>query len=278
MQTQRIHRTTSADGTEIAALVAGEGPPIVLVHGAFGGGDTTWTTLLPLLTERFTCHAMSLRGRVPSGPSDDLSRDRLVDDVIAMAESIGEPVGLLGLSSGALLSLGAAERSTAPAVIAAYEPPTVELLVGDLGETFQQVVERVIQTAEDGRPAEAAEIFVRAVTNDAEFRSITEQGLIDAIVPNVDTQVREFPQVLGAPPPGPTDPGELARITAPVVLLQGTQSEPGTWFPDGIRHCAEHIPNARVVTIDGAGHLGPIVEPDAVAPVVIDAFSDVLGR
>lgn len=157
MSTERIHRTVSADGTEIAALVSGEGPPVVLVHGAFGSGETSWVPLLPHVTDRYTCYSMSLRGRVPSGPADDLSRDRSIDDVVAIAESIGEPVGLLGLSSGALLSLAAAERSDAVAAVAAYEPPVFELLVDDLGAAFGERVERVTQIAGDGRLAEAAE-------------------------------------------------------------------------------------------------------------------------
>ncbi len=276
MDTEHIHRTVSRDGTEIAARVSGDGPPVVLVHGAFGGADTTWISLLPFLTDRYTCYAMSLRGRAPSGSADDHSRDRLVDDVVAVAESIGQTVGVLGLSSGALLALAAAERSDALGAVAAYEPPVFELLDGELGAAFEDTVARVTQAAADGRPADAAETFLRVVTNDDEFAAISEVGLVDAVVPNVDVQVREFPQVIGAPPPSPTEPGELAKIAAPVLLLQGTRSEPASWFPDGIRHCADHIRTARVTTIDGAGHLGPILEPGAVAAELVDFFTDAL--
>lgn len=278
MNAGHIHRTESADGTEIAAAVSGDGPPVVLVHGAFGSGETSWVPLLPHLTDRYTCYAMSLRGRSPSGPSDDLSRDRSIDDVVAVAESIGEPIGLLGLSSGAFLSLAAAERSDAIAAVAAYEPPVFELLVDDLGAAFGETVERVTRIAQDGELAEAAETFLRVVTNDDEFAAISELGLPEMVVPNVEVQVREFPQFIGAPQPGPTDPGQLAAISAPVMLLQGTRSEPDTWFPDGVRYCADHIPNARIATIEGAGHLGPILEPAAVADAAIAFFAETLER
>jgi hypothetical protein len=47
---------------------------------------------------------MSLRGRGLSGPSGNLSRERLVQDATVFIDGIGEPVGVVGLSSGALLS------------------------------------------------------------------------------------------------------------------------------------------------------------------------------
>jgi hypothetical protein len=34
-----VHRTISADGTEIAGRVHGQGPPLVLVHGGLGDGE-----------------------------------------------------------------------------------------------------------------------------------------------------------------------------------------------------------------------------------------------
>jgi pimeloyl-ACP methyl ester carboxylesterase len=268
MHTERIHRTTSADGTEIAARVHGHGPPVVMVHGAFGSGETSWVSLLPFLTDRFTCYTMSLRGRGLSGPGDDLARDRLVDDVVAVAESLGEAVGMIGLSSGALLSLAAAERSDAVGAVAAYEPPVFERLTDETGAVVQATIESVSEVAARGRPADAAELFLRVVTNDDEFEAIAALGLFDAVAPNVPVQVREFPEVIAAPPPSITDPAELARITAPVLLLQGTRSQPDPWFADGVRHCADHIHGAQVVAIEGAGHLGPIVRPEAVATEV----------
>ena len=63
MNEKRIHRAVSADGTEIAGRVVGEGPALVLVHGGIGHGDLAWEALLPHLTDRFTCYLPSIRGR-----------------------------------------------------------------------------------------------------------------------------------------------------------------------------------------------------------------------
>lgn len=58
-----IHRAVSADGTEISGRVHGQGPPLVLVHGALHDGDIAWSALVSHLTERFTCFLPSLRSR-----------------------------------------------------------------------------------------------------------------------------------------------------------------------------------------------------------------------
>lgn len=97
---EQIHRTKSADGTEIAATVHGQGPPLVFVHGAMDDGTLQWKPAVPYLADQFTCHVMSVRNRGRSGHSEDLSPPRLVEDVAAYASSVGEPVGLVGLSIG----------------------------------------------------------------------------------------------------------------------------------------------------------------------------------
>ena len=62
----RAERLVSSDGTPIAVWRSGEGPPLVLVHGA-AADHTRWRPVLPALEERFTVLAMDRRGRGGSG-------------------------------------------------------------------------------------------------------------------------------------------------------------------------------------------------------------------
>ncbi len=265
MSNDRIHRATSDDGTEIAGRVHGQGPPLVLVHGALADGDTAWTPLLPFLSNRFTCYAMSTRNRGLSGESDDLSPPRLIQDVAAFAESIGEPVGLMGLSGGALLSLGAARSSGAVSAVAAYEPPIFEVITEAVFRRFTDTIARMTELTADGELAGAAQTFVEFVTNEEELASVAEMDFFEALAPNVLVQLREFQQMRDYDGPAPTAPEELAKITAPVLLLHGTRSNPPNWFTDGVDHVASHVTNAHVRKITGAGHLAPIVEPERTA-------------
>lgn len=63
MTEDRIHRTRSDDGNEIAARVHGDGPPLVFVHGGLGDDQLGWASVVPWLTGQFTCYTMSTRGR-----------------------------------------------------------------------------------------------------------------------------------------------------------------------------------------------------------------------
>ena len=57
-----LERVTTPDGVEIGCEVSGQGPPLVLVHGA---GSARWGfgALRPLLEDRFTVIAVDRRGR-----------------------------------------------------------------------------------------------------------------------------------------------------------------------------------------------------------------------
>lgn len=265
-----IHRAVSDDGTEIVGRVHGQGPPLVLVPGALGDGETVWEPLLPLLTDRFTCYAMSTRGRGLSGHSTDLSIERLVQDVTAFAESIDEPVGVMGWSSGALLSLATAEKTDAVSAVAAYEPPVFEVMSEDVSARMMATIGRVGEAAEEDRLVDAARAWIEFVANDDELADAAELDFFEPLAPNVPIQLQEFEQVFESEGTSPTDPSELTKISVPVLLLQGTRSMPDPWMNDSAHHVAEHVADIHVREIADAGHLGPVLEPEAVA--------DELGR
>ena len=84
----RVHRTTSRDGTEIGGWVVGSGPPLVLVHGGLGDGNPAMDVMVPFLSQHFTCYCMSTRGRGMSGDHPDHSRERMYEDVAAFVSGV----------------------------------------------------------------------------------------------------------------------------------------------------------------------------------------------
>lgn len=123
MSENRIHRAISADGTEIAGRVHGQGPPLVLFHGAPHDGDLAWEALVPHLADHYTCYLPSWRGRGLSGDNPDRSPPRHEEDATAFVDSIGKPVFLAAWSAGVRTALGAAANSDAVTAVAVYEPP-----------------------------------------------------------------------------------------------------------------------------------------------------------
>ena len=159
MTDTRIHRAVSADGTEVAGRVQGAGPALVLVHGGIGDGEIAWDSMLPHLTDRFTCYLPSTRGRGLSGDNPDHSPPRLEEDVTAFVDSIGERVYLVGWSGSGAWVLGAAARSNCVAGVAAYEPGLIPVMGRDDLVRTLGIMEQIGAAAADGRLVDALRVF-----------------------------------------------------------------------------------------------------------------------
>ena len=117
-----MERIRSSDRTDIAAWVAGAGPPLGLVHGT-AADHTRWGSVSSALEGTFTVCAVDRRGLGESGDADLYSIEREFEDIAAVCNAIHEPVHLLGHSYGAMRSLGAALLMKNLAKLILYEPP-----------------------------------------------------------------------------------------------------------------------------------------------------------
>ncbi len=119
-----LTRVSSVDGTEIACWTTGDGPPLVLVHGATAD-HTRWAPVLPHLEPHFTVHAIDRRGRGASGDAADYTVEREYDDVAAVVDAVaaqaGAAVDLLGHSFGGVCAFGAATRTSHLRRLVLYE-------------------------------------------------------------------------------------------------------------------------------------------------------------
>jgi pimeloyl-ACP methyl ester carboxylesterase len=266
----RVHRTLSKDGTEIAGRVYGNGPPLLLVHGGAGDGEISWRFLLPHLSDRFSCFAMSTRGRGLSADSTppNHSIDRLVDDVVAFAESIGEPVGAIGHSSS--ITLAAATQTKKISAVAVYEPGVAGVL--EEGQTgLQNAVIKMMDAATEGQYAKVARIFFEEsrLFNDDEIAALAKTGTYEKVAPNVFAWCNEMQEYAGA-----TEVSVLSQVLVPVLLLRGSRTAP--WFVASVRYMMRNLANARVVEIPDAGHMGPLLKPENVASELTRFFTEVI--
>lgn len=272
MSEDRIHRTVSDDGTELAGRIRGDGPPLVLVHGACAD-ETEWDAAVPLLAERFTCYTMNTRCRGRSGYSDDLSPERLVEDVTAFADSIDAPVRLAGVSGGGMYALGAAARAESVTAVATWEPPVFEVVPEELATSFQGVLERMGEQHAAGEHVDGVRTFLSFVGNDHEMAALEAAGELAYASRYLPVDLQEIEQALTAEDTSPTDPAVLATVSAPVLVLHGTASRLGSWFRTGAEFAAEHLPNARVQAVPGVGHLSCQVTPEPIMRELGDFFA-----
>jgi pimeloyl-ACP methyl ester carboxylesterase len=273
MDETRIHRAVSTDGTEIAGHVHGQGPPLVLVHGGVGSGES-WRFMLPFLTEQFTCYPMSLRGRGLSAENPDQSVERLIGDVAAFVDSIGEPVRLVGHSSGGALALGAAAQAAQVCAVAAYEPALPEL-DDELGARFEDAFVRMRAAAAEGRFVDAAQIAFEdvALANDEELAAIAAAGGSEFVAPNVPVHIRELEPYASY---RFLEDARLEQLTIPILLLHGSRTH--RLYTSVVRHLADQLAGSHVQEIPGVGHMAPMVAPEAIAGELTRFFATAPAR
>jgi pimeloyl-ACP methyl ester carboxylesterase len=255
--------------------VTGRGDPLVLVH-ATAADARQWDLVVPLLAQRFTVLAMDRRGRGASGPlGPDYSLEVEHDDIAAVAASAGgpaaafgprRPVRLFGHSSGARFALHAAPAIEGLAGLVLYEPPGVETV-------SEEVLRRMalLEAAED-REGILRTFFVDAVGDDEDsFASLKERPVWPLLLDNALT----VPAELRAVRHYRFDPGAVAALDVPALLLIGERSEPKV---AAVSHeIARALPDATVATLPGQGH-GAMFGAPALLAAVIEDFASFPGR
>ena len=270
MSNQRTHSVTPTDGVTIGATVHGQGSLLVFLQGAMGDGDLDWDLVLKHLTDQFACHLPSLRGRGLSGDHPDLSIRRQVDDMLAYVDSIREPAGLVGWSGGANHALGVAAQCDTVTAVAAYEPVVQSLMDEQEQAALGGAAARMGELATDGSLAAAARAFAHWPFNDQDIAVAEDAGYFKAAGRYVPTLLNLLQQLVEHGDPT-TDPAVLGAISAPVMVLHGSDTKP--FFATSARHVADHVPNGRIQEIPGAGHAAPLTHPEALARALTEFFS-----
>jgi pimeloyl-ACP methyl ester carboxylesterase len=258
---------TSTDGTRIAYDELGEGPPVVLVGGAFNtrtfgpnGG------LAPLLAEHFTVINYDRRGRGDSTDTTPYAVEHEIEDLEALIEAAGGSAHVFGISSGAALALEAANRGLAIDKLALYEAPFIvddsrapvpddylPKLQGMVAADRRSDAIRLFLRQGVGVPA----VFVammRIMPAWSKLRAVAPTIIYDAAIVN-DYRKGE---------PLPSD--RWTSVTMPTLVAAGGKSP--EWMRNAMRELAEVL-DAEHQTLEGQTH---IVKPEALAPVLVDFF------
>jgi pimeloyl-ACP methyl ester carboxylesterase len=266
----------SRDGTRIAYQRAGEGPPLVLIHGT-ADDHTIWSPLVPALSEHFTVYAIDRRGRGESEETDpeSFAIAREFEDVIAIVDAIGEPAYVLGHSYGAICALGAALQTDKLQKLVLYEPPMLTVsgdwLIPEVAqEGMGQAVEAMDQMLAEGDNEGVMLTFARDIAQVPEeaiaaFRTMPSW---QASVDMADTIVREVHAVENYD----FDPERFHDLSIPALLLTGSESPP--FMQAATEAVASALPNDRVVTLEGQGHLAMAFDPEGFTSQLFAFLSD----
>ncbi|TVQ05817.1 MAG: alpha/beta hydrolase [Balneolaceae bacterium] len=257
----------SKDGTEIAFKRTGSGPSLVLVHGS-AGDHTRWELfdIRPTLSQHFTVYAIDRRGRSGSGDVSPYMPEREFEDVAAVADSINEPVTLLGHSYGAFCALGASLITYHVHKLILYEPVfrvTQHQFVSD------DVIEEMEILLAKGNNEKLLELFLKEVA-----RISRDEIEVLRSAPNWQTRVDAAHTLLRetvTPTRFTFDPGQFADMTTPTLLLTGSESP--AFFKEVTRAVHDMLPNSRIESFQGHGHVAMNSAPDLfVEKIVAFAF------
>lgn len=255
----------SGDGTAIGYWRTGEGPPLVLVHGT-SADHARWDPVLPTLAERFTVFAVDRRGQAGSGDAADHSLEREAEDVAAVvdsvADSFGDPVGLVGHSYGAICCLEAAlRRPERLGGLVLYEPPLPTGAVAFPAEA----VGRVEALMEEGARDEAVALFLREVAG-------MPPQAVDGMRAEPDWPKRlaaahTLPREARAAEARAFEPARLRGLGTRTLLLLGGGSPP--FFRAATEALDEALPDSRVVVLPGQGHVAMRAAPELFAGSIV---------
>jgi pimeloyl-ACP methyl ester carboxylesterase len=108
-----MNTVQSRDGTTIAFDRSGDGPPIILVHPAFGhrAFNPHMAELAQHLSSRFIVFNYDRRGLGESGDTAPYAVEREIEDLDALVGEAGGSAFVYGMSSGAALALEAATHT-----------------------------------------------------------------------------------------------------------------------------------------------------------------------
>lgn len=255
----------SRDGTQIALFRSGDGPPLVLVHGATAD-HTAFRVVGPMLGVSFTVFAIDRRGRGASGDADgSYSIEREFEDVAAVAETLaaasGGPVDVFGHSYGGRCALGAALLTDAFRRVVSYEgaptPPGSSYHPSGVADRLRA------RLAVEDRDGALATFLTEVVgMSAADLAAYQADPIWTVRAAAAGTILRELEAE--ADPAASLD--RLAAVRQPVLQLLGGESIPV--FRDATVALDSRLTDSRVVVIDGARHAAHHTHPDKVVAAV----------
>jgi pimeloyl-ACP methyl ester carboxylesterase len=268
MTVAETQTTTSADGTAIAYERIGQGPPVIIVGGAWAGRHSD-AAIAELLAAEFAVHTYDRRGRGNSGDTLPYAVEREIEDLEAVIEAAGGSASLFGLSSGGALAIETAASGAPVSKLAVYEVPYI---VDDSRPPLDaDYVPHLEELVASGKRREAFAYFMtEAVGMPSEMvEPMLLSPMVEAMEPIAHTVAYDGRVMLGGSMNGEPLPTRWTRsVTVPALVMDGGNSP--TWLHSAARALVSVLPDVEYRTLEGQDHN---VAPEAVAPVLAEFLS-----
>ena len=255
----------------------GDGPSVVCLH-ASASTSSQWRALMQQLAPSFRVIAPDLYGCGQSA-SWNAERPMRLDDELDLLDAVfaraGPEFALIGHSYGGAIALKAALRHRQRLrALVLFEPVLFSLLLTDSPhcDASREILSLrsdttllIRQKAFAACSARFVDYWMGTGTWDAtpRERQLVLAKSIPSIAPQWDAACEE-----------PSTLHTFTAIATPTLLLTGTQTQAPAEAVS--RLIAAALPRVRSVSIDGAGHLGPMTHPQVVNPLIESFVHDAL--
>lgn len=252
-----IRQVQSAGGVTVSYSQYGDGPPLVLVHGAFSNEFTNWEFVQPFLRQQFTVYAVARRGRGGTDTTRGHTIEQEAMDVLTVIGQIQDPVFLLGHSYGAHCALAAAGHPACRvAKLVLYEPPLPGVVSPGVLRTLEAL-------AADGDWDAMASTFFQTILRvpAAEIDSLRSSGLWAPIVADAEASLEDLRSLQRYE----FVPDRFRTLAMPVLLQMGSESPSDLWVTGALENV---LPNVRTEELPGQAHEGMTTAPEMYAESV----------
>ena len=250
---------------------AGSGdPPIVLLHG-FPLDARVWAEVARPLARRWRVVRPNLRGFGTFTSNEPFTIQSLAEDVLRLLEETGDlPCVMVGLSMGGYVALSFAQNwsdrlvglalvDTRAAADDAEGRRRREAMIALLrrkgvGAIAEQMLPDMLSDATRDRDPVAAEAILRV--------------MLDAPAPTVEAALRAMRDRADYT-------GLLAEIGVPTSVIVG--ADDAITPVELSRAMAGAVPGAELEVIEGAGHMAPAEQPEAVYDAIARLMDRVRG-
>lgn len=235
--------TKSADGATLAADTTGTGPALVIVAGAFCDRKSK-KGLTALLADRFTVHEYDRRGRGDSGPLGEITVEREIEDLAAIAAQTGEEPFVFGDSSGGALAIAAAAAGIKFRKIAVFEPP----FTPGPSTVFADELSALVSAGDRSR---AVELFLELMGTPEPAIQGMKQG---PHWNHLETLAHTLPIDIRLCNDGRIPVDQVRQIQTPLLAIAGSNNQ---WALEVVSAIAATAAAAEALTLAGHGHAVP---------------------
>lgn len=266
-------KTVLVDGLVTSYLEAGQGDPVVLLHGGeFGAGaELGWERIVDAVAQRYRVLAPDMLGFGGSAKVVDFTdgRGMRIRHVARFCATLGvETAHFVGNSMGAI-NLFVDATSEAPVL-------PMRSLTAICGGGDIQRNEHSAALYDYDATVEGMRRIVQALFHDPAYpadEAYVRRRYDASIAPGAweSLAAARFRRPGLEPPPPPSSARAYGRITVPTLVVEGGADKllPAGWAA----RIAAQIPGGRSAVIADAGHCPQIEQPQAVADLLLEFWS-----